>query len=125
MIKRGHGMASGSGGTNADETLSHRTLQHYVAIKNNAKLNKYSQALGDDGILTYPGIKIEHVVDAYSRFGQEMNPSKQYASTEDTVYLRRWYHTKYRTDGVMKGVYSSFRALGRLMGQERFYDPKV
>lgn len=25
----------------------------------------------------------------------------------------------------MKGVYSTYRAIGRLMGQERFYDPKV
>ena len=120
-----HGMGSGSGGTNADETVAHRMLQHEAAITAGKSLNMYSQCLGDDGILTYPGIDVEHVVNQYESHGLEMNPSKQHVSTEDCTYLRRWYHKDYRVNGVCAGVYSTCRALGRLAEQERFYDPKV
>nr|ASM93466.1 RdRp [Porcine picobirnavirus] len=119
-----HGMGSGSGGTNFDETLTHRSLQYEAAILSNARLNPNSQCLGDDGILSYPGITVEDVVKAYSKHGQEMNESKQYASTQDCVYLRRWHHAKYRQNGKCVGVYSTMRALGRLRYLERFQDPE-
>jgi len=120
-----HGMGSGSGGTNADETLAHRALQYEAAILKGAKLNPNSQCLGDDGILTYPGITVEDVVQSYTKHGLEMNHSKQYASTQDCVYLRRWHHKDYRINGICAGVYSTFRALGRLRYLERFMDPEI
>lgn len=120
-----HGMGSGSGGTNADETLAHRALQYEVAQSKSTKLNPNSQCLGDDGVLTYPGITVEDVVQSYTAHGLEMNPDKQYASKHDCVYLRRWHHENYRVDGVCAGVYSTYRALGRLMMQERYYDPDI
>nr|UAW00782.1 MAG: RNA-dependent RNA polymerase [Porcine picobirnavirus] len=120
-----HGMGSGSGGTNADETLAHRSLQYEAAIRAGARLNPNSQCLGDDGILTYPGITVEDVVKAYSSHGLEMNTDKQYASTQDCIYLRRWHHKDYRVDGICVGVYSTCRALGRLRYLERYYDPEV
>nr|UDL14582.1 MAG: putative RNA-dependent RNA polymerase [Picobirnavirus sp.] len=119
-----HGMASGSGGTNVDETLTHRSLQYEAAIMNNAELNPHSMCLGDDGILSYPGITIDDVVDVYQSHGQECNTSKQYASTQDCVYLRRWHHKDYRINGICAGVYSTCRALGRLRYLERFMDPE-
>lgn len=120
-----HGMGSGSGGTNADETLVHRALQYEAALNNSSKLNTYSQCLGDDGVLTYPGITVEDVIRSYTAHGLEMNESKQYVSTQDCVYLRRWHHVDYRVNNVCVGVYSTYRALGRLMEQERYYDPDV
>lgn len=120
-----HGMASGSGGTNCDETLSHRALQHEAAILNGSQLNPNSQCLGDDGVLTYPGITVEDVMRSYTAHGLTMNADKQYASKHDCVYLRRWHHDAYRINGVCAGVYSTYRALGRLAEQERYYDPSV
>lgn len=120
-----HGMGSGSGGTNADETLAHTALQFESAILNKTRLNPYSQCLGDDGILSYPGITADKVMRSYTTHGLEMNASKQYESTHDCTYLRRWHHTKYRVNGVCVGVYSTARALGRLCMQERYYDPEV
>lgn len=125
-IRRGkHGMGSGSGGTNFDETLVHRALQHEAALTAGQSLNPYSMCLGDDGILSYPNIDVEHVTQVYSSHGQDMNIDKQYASAQDCTYLRRWHHTDYRRNGVCVGVYSTYRALGRLCEQERFYDPEV
>nr|UDL14548.1 MAG: putative RNA-dependent RNA polymerase [Picobirnavirus sp.] len=119
-----HGMASGSGGTNVDETLAHRALQYEAAILHGEQLNPNSQCLGDDGILSYPGITVDDVVKAYESHGQECNVSKQYASTQDCVYLRRWHHKDYRQDGICVGVYSTCRAIGRLRYLERFMDPE-
>ena len=125
-VRRGyHGMGSGSGGTNFDETIVHRALQYEAAQSQNKRLNPNSQCLGDDGILSYPGINVEDVVESYSKHGQVMNEAKQYESTDDCTYLRRWHHKDYREDGVCVGVYSTYRALGRLCEQERYYDPKV
>lgn len=118
-----HGMGSGSGGTNADETLLHRSLQWEAALKAGQKLNVNSMCLGDDGILSYPGISVEHVTDTYTSHGLEMNESKQYASAQDCTFLRRWHHNDYRVNGVCVGVYPTMRALGRLCMQERYYDP--
>lgn len=125
VIHGRHGMGSGSGGTNADETLAHRALQYESAILMGARLNPNSQCLGDDGILSYPGITVEDVVKAYTKHGLEMNTDKQYASTQDCIYLRRWHHKDYRVGGVCVGVYSTMRALGRLRYLERFMDPEV
>nr|QXV86704.1 MAG: RNA-dependent RNA-polymerase [Picobirnavirus sp.] len=117
-----HGMASGSGGTNADETLAHRALQYEAAINNHSKLNPNSQCLGDDGIISYPGITVKDVLESYSSHGQLMNEDKQYASSQDCVYLRRWHHIDYRYNGICVGVYSTMRALGRMRYQERFWN---
>lgn len=118
-----HGMASGSGGTNADETLSHRCLQLEAAITSHAELNRHSMCLGDDGLLSYPGIDLDHVIKSYSSHGLEMNESKCFVSKTEAEYLRRWYSSDYRINNICRGVYSTYRALGKLMGQERFYDP--
>nr|QBJ04626.1 MAG: RNA-dependent RNA polymerase [Tasmanian devil-associated picobirnavirus 3] len=118
-----HGMASGSGGTNADETIVHRALQYECAASTGQKLNPHSMCLGDDGIITFPGITTNDVIDTYTSHGLEMNTTKQYVSTHDCVYLRRWHGKDYRIDGKCVGVYSTNRALGRLMEQERYYDP--
>nr|UAW00867.1 MAG: RNA-dependent RNA polymerase [Porcine picobirnavirus] len=120
-----HGMGSGSGGTNFDETLTHRALQYEAAQSIGSKLNPYSQCLGDDGVLTYPGITADNVMQAYSSHGQDMNLEKQHVSKHDCIYLRRWHQDDYRVDGVCAGVYSTYRALGRLCEQERFYDPEI
>nr|UUA79520.1 RNA-dependent RNA polymerase [Picobirnavirus sp.] len=120
-----HGMGSGSGGTNFDETLVHRALQYEAAQAQRKQLNPNSQCLGDDGILSYPGITAEDVMQVYSAHGQEMNLDKQYTSTHDCTYLRRWHDSEYRMDDICVGVYSTYRALGRLCEQERFYDPEV
>nr|UDL14536.1 MAG: putative RNA-dependent RNA polymerase [Picobirnavirus sp.] len=120
IITGHHGMGSGSGGTNADETIVHRTLQHESAILSGVHLNPHSMCLGDDGILSYPNIDVDTVVEHYSSHGLEMNPDKQSVSTDECVYLRRWHNKNYRVNGICVGVYSTCRALGKLLEQERF-----
>nr|UAW00484.1 MAG: RNA-dependent RNA polymerase [Porcine picobirnavirus] len=126
MYEGDHGMGSGSGGTNFDECCAHGCMQHEVAILKGATLNPFSNAYGDDGYLSYKGIDVDDVISAYTSHGQEMNPDKQSADKHSAVYLRRYFHDSYRDkQGIMLGVYSTFRALGRLLYQERYYDPEV
>lgn len=128
MFTGAHGMGSGSGGTNADETLVHKALQYEVALDADSTLCPFSQDLGDDGYLALDHgkrLSVDRVARAYCRHGQEMNKAKQYVSDRAVIYLRRWHDIDYRENGVMVGVYPTFRALGRLMYQERFYDPNV
>ena len=118
-----HGMGSGSGGTNFDETVSHTALQFEACIDSKTVRNPHSMAYGDDGILSAPGLTIDQVMQTYTSHGMEMNPEKQYVSKHDCVVLRRWHSINYTVNGIMVGVYPTFRALGRLLAQERFYDP--
>lgn len=121
-----HGMGSGATGTNPDENLAHKSLQFEAAQSKDKELNPFSQCLGDDGILSFNGIDIQDVIDSYTKHGLNMNESKQYVSRQSAKYLQRYYHVSYRDkQGVMLSVYSTFRALGRLLGQERFYDPEL
>lgn len=121
-----HGMGSGSGGTNFDECCAHGAMQHEVAILQGKTLNPFSNAYGDDGYLSYEGIDVDDVISAYMSHGMDMNPSKQSVDKHSAVYLRRYFHDSYRdSQGIMLGVYSTFRALGRLLYQERFYDPEI
>lgn len=109
-----HGMSSGSGGTNGDESLAHKALQFEAAIRNKSVLNRHSMCLGDDGILSYPGIHVDAVVESYTRHGLAMQASKQHVSTEDAIFLRLWYHRDYTVDDRNVGVYPTMRALGKL-----------
>nr|AVX29475.1 RNA-dependent RNA polymerase [Marmot picobirnavirus] len=120
-----HGMGSGSGGTNADETILHTLLQRESAKMAGKQLNPFSMCLGDDGILSYPGCSVEHVTHCYTRHGLDMNETKQSSSTDSCVYLQRWHSQHYRVNGRCVGVYSTCRALGRLCEQERYYDPQL
>jgi len=118
-----HGMGSGSGGTNGDETVFHRGLQHEAAINVHAELNPHSMDNGDDGCVSYRGAEVDNLLPSYTKHGFEMNESKQRVSKYDAVYLRRYFNQEYRIEGKVRGVYSTYRALGKLMGQERFYNP--
>jgi hypothetical protein len=117
------GMQSGLNGTAPDECVGHKALQFEAALDHNAKLNPHSMAFGDDGVLSFPKITADKVMQTYTKHGLEMNKTKQYVSKHDCVFLRRWHGDDYRVNGIMVGVYSTYRALGRLLAQERFYDP--
>nr|AVM87403.1 RNA-dependent RNA polymerase [Beihai goldsaddle goatfish picobirnavirus] len=126
MFEGKHGMSSGSTGTNQDENEAHSVMQNTAALLNRSELSPHSTRLGDDGVLSYPGITVENVTEVYTKcFYQEMNLEKQYASNKSTRYLQKLYSLEYMVGGLCVGVYPTFRALGRLLGQERFYDAKL
>lgn len=125
MFKGFHGMSTGSSGTNMDENYAHGIMQECCATVNGSDLNPYSTVLGDDGILSFNGINVDKVKKVYSdMFGQSINEEKQYVDYNSTLYLQRIYDFNYRKDGTIIGVYPTMRALGRLLGHERFVEPQ-
>lgn len=122
MLTGVHGMGSGSEGTNADETVLHSIFQYEAAVSNGSELNDNSMCLGDDGVITYPGINVDSLITSYTRHGVEMNAEKQWVSDHDTVFLKRWHSQDYLIKGIAHGVYSTSRALGKLMFMERWHE---
>lgn len=82
-------MASGSYGTNADESIAHKFLQFYSARACGALDSYDGEVNGDDGVITFKGISADEIVRLYTSFGLDMNPSKQSISATECVYLRR------------------------------------
>jgi hypothetical protein len=125
MMTGWHGEGSGSGGTQGAETPGHSILQTEAASRQNQVKNLIGYCLGDDGILTYPGLDIDTIMDVYQSHGMEMNPSKQSLERDACIYLRRYHEKDYIINGINVGIYPTTRALGKLKFLERFHDPKV
>lgn len=117
------GMGSGSGATQGLETPTHRAMHHQYAVDQHTEINVYSQDLGDDSLVKGDDLSLDGIMSTCKRLGQKMNPDKQEVSTDHCIYLRRYHDVDYRVNGVMVGIYPTFRALGRLLFQERFHDP--
>jgi hypothetical protein len=111
-----HGIPSGSAFTNEVGSV----VQYAIAISSNFSL-EYSQVQGDDGAyaVDQPDVFKTH----FTQFGLNVNIDKSSTSKENIVYLQNLYDTEYRQDdGVIRGIYPTYRALLRIVYQERFDD---
>jgi hypothetical protein len=110
-----HGVPSGSAFTNTvDSAVQHLISKHYGADDN------YKQIQGDDGV--YAVKHPESLFSHFSAFGLDANREKCFISKDSTIYLQNYYSTKMKIDGQCRGIYPSYRALGRILFQERFTD---
>jgi hypothetical protein len=110
-----HGIPSGSAFTNEAGSVS----QHGIA-KDYFEPLEDEQQQGDDGVYScyYPEKLKEH----FRQYGLEVNDSKSYVSKEFCVYLQNLYHIDYIDNGIISGIYPTYRALCRIVYQERFND---
>jgi len=109
-----HGVPSGSTFTNEiDSIVQFLISKAYKGIKN-------FNIQGDDGIYVVPNAK--NLMEHFGKYGLEVNQSKSLVSDNgESIYLQKYYSPKYRQeDGVIGGIYSTYRALLRLVYQERF-----
>ena len=58
--------------------------------------------------------------NAFKKFGLNVNVDKSFESSNYLVYLQNLYHPDFKKDGVIGGVYPTFRALNRIIYQERW-----
>lgn len=111
-----HGIPSGSAFTNEVGSV----VQHYIAHAFNEEI-RYDQQQGDDGV--YAVHDPEGLRDHFRKFGLDVNDDKSYVTDDYVVYLQNLYHRDYRErTGIIRGIYPTFRALCRLVYQERFND---
>nr|APG78191.1 RdRp [Beihai picobirna-like virus 10] len=115
-IYRGaHGIPSGSAYTNEVGSV----VQYGISNVFEENL-EYSQVQGDDG--AYATKDPEGLKDHFRSYGLDVNDEKSYISDNFVVYLQNLYHTDYQDDGIIRGIYPTYRALLRIVYQERFND---
>jgi len=116
-VMRGpHGEPSGSAFTNEDDSLA----QHCIAMSSNVIIDDLLDIQGDDGVYAIKPDHVNTLYNAFKRFGLNVNVDKSYESPNYVVYLQNLYHPDFKKDGVIGGVYPTFRALNRIIYQERW-----
>jgi len=110
-----HGIPSGSAYTNEVGSV----VQHGISLDYDEEL-KYSQVQGDDG--AYAVSDPEAFKEHFRSYGLDVNDDKSYISDEFVVYLQNLYHLDYIDSGLIRGIYPTYRALLRIVYQERFND---
>jgi hypothetical protein len=113
-----HGVPSGSTFTNEVDSIA----QYLAAMSIDLDL-KHFQIQGDDGAYTHRDP--EALMDGFEQIGLEVNREKSHVADNWLNYLQLLYHTDYRQEsGIIGGIYPTYRALNRLVFQERFDDFK-
>jgi len=123
-----HGLASGSGWTNFNESVFSQAVHYLIARKVDVTLEK-NQLLGDDGVMSLPIIDDmlpEIIAEVGAVMGQEFNPDKQKISNTNIIYLQRFFSNSIFIKGsrVVAGCYPSILAINSAINPERFHDPR-
>lgn len=113
-----HGIPSGSTFTNEVDSL----VQYLVALSSEVVDKDLLQIQGDDGVYVMNKEDFDSLIETFTRAGLILNKDKSYLSQEYVIYLRNLYHIDYEKDGIIGGIYPTYRALTRLVYQERFTD---
>lgn len=112
-----HGVPSGSTFTNEVDSI----VQYIVAKSSNVTIDTSYQIQGDDGVYLINNGDYEKLISTFERAGLKVNTSKSYSSNDYCIYLQNLYHRDYiRSNGLVGGIYPTYRALCRILYQERF-----
>lgn len=114
VLKGNHGVPSGSTFTNECDSI----IQYQISQEYYEDLKDF-QIQGDDGIYAVrdPNSFLEH----FRKYGLSVNSQKSYTSDNFCTYLQLLYDEDYRnSDGIIRGIYPTYRALLRICYQERF-----
>ncbi len=118
IISGNHGVPSGSTFTNEVDSIVQAIIATnlpYVAIDN-------MQIQGDDGVYLVPKDKTDELFTQFKSFGLNVNEDKSYVSDNFAIYLQNLYHKDYSVNGIIGGIYPIYRALNRILFQERWSD---
>lgn len=116
-----HGSPSGSGFTNLIATCAVRG----VACVCNFIIYGYFQIQGDDAVFCVTEDELEELKSVFKHAGFKLNMAKSHVADNYAVFCQMLYHYDYiHEDGVIRGIYPTFRALNRLLYQEHFSDFK-
>jgi hypothetical protein len=114
-----HGTPSGSTLTNEVGSV----IQYYVYEDTGLVYMEVPQCQGDDGALAVDDENVDKLFDSFEKYGLEINKSKSTIAKDWIVFLQNLYHVDYRDkSGIIGGIYPTYRALCRLVYQERWAD---
>jgi len=113
-----HGVPSGSTFTNEVDSI----IQYGVSLECSAIAKKeISQAQGDDGL--YVCYLASLVIKHFKMYGLDVSDEKSYVAKNWAIFLQSLFHEDYRDEnGIINGIYPTYRALNRIIHLERFED---
>lgn len=101
-------------------------VQKGIALLNDFINILEAQIQGDDGVYIVPKDRIEDFENTWKRAGLILEKSKSKISHNSAVFCQRLYHDDYRdAKGFIGGIYPTYRALNRLIFQEKFVNFNV
>lgn len=115
-----HGVPSGSTFTNEVDSV----VQIGIALTNDFINENDCQVQGDDGVYILPKECIRRFEESFNYAGLNLNVEKSNVSTEYASYCQNLYHIDYMVDGFIGGIYPTYRAICRILFQERFVNFK-
>lgn len=121
IFKGKHGVPSGSTFTNEVDSI----VQEIIALVNRFIKKGEYQIQGDDGVYIMPMENVEEFEQSFKYAGLEMSDKakaiKSHLSQDYVVYCQLLYHIDYQDEnGFIGGIYPVYRAINRLLFQERF-----
>jgi len=116
-----HGLASGSPGTNTIGS----DVQFLLARQSGMYETGYEDVTGDDGVYLIKKKNVDKFIEFFKSYGFNLNKEKSSISRDYVIYLQNLYHKDYFKDGKIGGIYPIYRALNRLVHQERWTDLDV
>jgi hypothetical protein len=108
-----HGVPSGSTFTNEVDSVA-----QFLIANENGETDYDIQ--GDDG--AYCTADPDKLISLFESYGLNVNKDKSYVSDSYLVYLQNLYHKDYENNGLIGGIYPTYRALNRILYLERFTD---
>jgi hypothetical protein len=110
-----HGVPSGSTFTNeCGSVIQSSIVREFVESEDDMQLQ------GDDGVYLLLIKKVDELKSKFSRSGLNLHPTKSLLSQVSCMYLQKYYHKDYLEDGLIGGIYPVYRALSRIVYQERW-----
>lgn len=116
VIKGKHGVPSGSTFTNEVDSI----VQMLISTNLPFIKEENFQVQGDDGVYMLPLDLVLELKNKFKSCGLQMNEDKSYLSSNYAIYLQNLYHIDYLKDGLIGGIYPLYRALNRILFQERW-----
>lgn len=114
-----HGVPSGSTFTNEIDSI----VQLGIALTLKFISRQSCLVQGDDGVYSMLSENITEFEDAFKYAGLKLEKSKSHISNNYIMFCQLLFHIDYINDnGHIGGIYSTYRAINRILFQERFVD---
>lgn len=111
-----HGVPSGSTFTNEVDSV----VQIGIALTNKFIKEHECQVQGDDGVYIMAPEDIMQFEQSFLYAGLKLNLEKSCKSSDYAMYCQNLFHIDYIVDGTIHGIYPTYRAINRILFQERF-----
>ena len=117
ILKGDHGVPSGSPFTNEVDSIGQVKAKERAGFVIN---DDEFQVQGDDGVYLVPEDRVDEFYQCFEDVGLDINRDKSYLSKDYAIYLQCLFHKDYESNGIISGIYPIYRALNRILFQERW-----